>query len=189
MRQQVSGPTVTLSGAASSTPSFTAPQVGAAGAVLVFQLTVNDGYDGIDHDDVVVTIHDVNSPPDCSLAKPSSAQLWPPNHKMKAVSIVGVSDPENSQVTITILGVTQDEPTNGLGDGDTALDAVIQGNKVLLRAERSGLGNGRVYRITFQADDGSGGVCTGTVTVCVPHDQGQGCNCIDDGLVVNSLMP
>jgi hypothetical protein len=104
------------------------------------------------------------------------------------VSILGVTDPENP-VTITIMGVTQDEPLNGLGDRDTAPDAVLQGASVLVRAERSGLGNGRVYRINFRADDGVGGVCYGFVTACVPHDQGAGSNCIDDGQNVNSLGP
>ena len=89
----------------------------------------------------------------------------------------------------TVTGVTQDEPLNGLGDGDTAPDAVIQGSAVLLRAERAGGGNGRVYRIHFSADDGAGGTCTGSVTVCVPHDQGRGAECVDDGQIYNSLGP
>ena len=89
-------------------------------------------------------------------------------------------------MVITILGVTQDEPQNGLGDGDTPIDAVIQGETTLLRAERSGLGNGRVYRISFLATDSGGGACTGSVAVCVPHDRGKGNQCIDDGQVYDS---
>ncbi len=30
---------------------------------------------------------------------------------------------------------------------------------------------GRVYEISFTADDGNGGSCTGSVTVGVPHDK------------------
>ena len=41
--------------------------------------------------------------------------------------------------------VTQDEPVNGLGDGDTGPDAVTLSDGILLRAERSGTGDGRVY--------------------------------------------
>jgi hypothetical protein len=149
---------------------------------------VTDGNGGSTTDDVKITVQDTNSPPACELARPSVATLWPPNHKMIEVSVLGVTDPENSVVTITILGVTQDEPLNGLGDGDTAPDAAIQGSSVLLRAERSGTGNGRVYRVTFQADDGSGGYCTGEVTVCVPHDKGKNAPpCVDDGQNFNSL--
>jgi hypothetical protein len=87
---------------------------------------------------------------------------------------------------ITILGVTQDEPLNGLGDGDTAPDAAIQGDTVFLRAERKGNGNGRVYRIYFRAQ-GAGGECTGSVSVCVPKDQKKGTVCIDDGQTYDSL--
>ena len=106
---------------------------------------------------------------------------------MVPVTILAVTDPEPDRVTITILNVTQDEPLSGLGDGDTAPDAAIQGSTVLLRAERSGTGNGRVYHITFEADDGVGGRCTGYVTVRVPHDKRAGASCIDDGQVYSSL--
>ena len=50
---QTSGPTVTLSGASSATPSFTAPS---ADATLVFSLTVNDGTDDSAADTVAITV-------------------------------------------------------------------------------------------------------------------------------------
>jgi len=184
---QTGGPVVTLSGAAGPTPTFTAPLVGSPGTLLYFQLVVDDGYGGVDDDEVVISIQDLNSPPACGLARPDRPMLWPPNHKLVRVNIVGVTDPENDHITVTVTGVTQDEPLDGLGDGDTAPDAVIQGSAVLLRAERAGGGNGRVYRVHFSADDGAGGTCTGSVTVCVPHDQGRGAECVDDGQIYNSL--
>jgi len=52
--------------------------------------------------------------------------IWPPNHNLVPVNIVNFADPKNDQVLITILGVTQNEPINGLGDGDTAPDAVVK---------------------------------------------------------------
>lgn len=58
---------------------------------------------------------------------------------------------------------------DGLGDGDTGPDAVIQGETVLLRAERSGTGNGRVYWVSFTAMDARGESCSGAVMVGVPH--------------------
>jgi hypothetical protein len=89
---------------------------------------------------------------------------------MVKVSILGVVD-VNGNSTVTITGVKQDEATNGLGDGDTAIDAIINADgTVLLRAERSGNGNGRVYHIHFTASDGEGGV-SGVVTVCVPRSK------------------
>lgn len=61
----------------------------------------------------------------------------------------------------------------GTGSGDTAPDARSNAaaGKVDVRSERSGSGNGRVYRIAFTATDTFGASCSGVVTVGVPHDQ------------------
>jgi hypothetical protein len=129
---------------------------------------------------LMVPLAPANQPPVCTLAQASPALLWPPNHKLAAVSIVGVSDPDGDPVSLTITAITQDEPTNGLGDGDTCPDGFGVGqSQAQVRAERSGLGNGRVYRIAFTASDGKGGSCTGSVTVGVPHDRKD--TPIDDG--------
>jgi hypothetical protein len=89
------------------------------------------------------------------------------------VTVSGATDPEGGAVTTVITDVTQDEPVNGLGDGDTSPDAVLgpASNQVSLRAERSGTGDGRVYRLAVTATDSLGLTCEGTVTVAVPHDQ------------------
>jgi hypothetical protein len=106
---------------------------------------------------------------------------------MVEVAILGVTDPNAGDVvTLGITGVTQDEPVNGLGDGDTSPDAVLQGSKVLLRAERSGTGNGRVYAVHFTASDGTDS-CTGLVQVGVPKDRQM--PVVDDGQGYNSLQP
>ncbi|MBI4334667.1 MAG: hypothetical protein HY673_25720, partial [Chloroflexi bacterium] len=146
---QLSGPSVTLSDPYSDTPNFTAPLVNPGGETLVFRLTVSDGLGGSATDEVAIAVLNVNDPPACGLAQAGPALLWPPNHKLVPVRITGVTDPDNDQVTLTVMGVTQDEPVNGLGDGDTSPDAVTQGSNVLLRAERAGNGNGRVYQVTF----------------------------------------
>lgn len=187
---QISGPTVTLSDPNSATPGFTAPLVGAGGATLVFRLTVSDGMVSSPQiAEVAITIVDVNDPPSCSLAQSTAAILWPPNHKLVPVAISNVSDPNNDHVAITITSVTQDEPVNGLGDGDTSPDAVLQGDKVLLRVERAGLGDGRVYRVNFTATDGQGGNCDGSVSVSVPRDMKPGNSAIDSGQIFNSTQP
>jgi hypothetical protein len=166
---QIGGPSVVLTGAETFAPTFTAPFVPPGGTDLTFRLTVDDGYRGQGSDTVVVHVLNANDPPNVSTARPTVAVLWPPNHRMVTVGIVGVTDPD-SNATITITGVTQDEPTVGLGDGDTAVDAVINGDgTVLLRVERSGAGNGRVYRISFTASDAEG-AASGVVYVTVPHN-------------------
>jgi hypothetical protein len=84
--------------------------------------------------------------------------------------------------------VKQDEPVDDAGDGSTCPDAWMSSTgSVSLRAERAGTGNGRVYAISFVASDGHGGSCTGTVSVCVPHDKGQHSRCVDDGQRFDSL--
>ena len=130
-----------------------------------------------------------NQPPVCSAAKAHPAVLWAPNHQFVPIAIMGVTDPNEDSVTITITGVTQDEPLNGKGDGNTSPDAVIQAGAASVRAERSGKGNGRVYRIAFTADDGKGSSCSGAVTVGVPHRKQQGMTAIDDGQLYNSTTP
>jgi len=178
---------ILLSDPHSATPTFTAPLVGAGGATLEFQLIVNDGEASSAPDRVKITVQDLNAPPACQLGVARPTLLWPPDHKLLAVSIVGVADPDNDQVTITVTGVKQDEPVNGLGDGDTSPDAVLQGDTVLLRSERAGNGNGRVYHVTFRAEDGGGRSCVGTAAVCVPHDR-KNDNCVDGGALYDSLL-
>ena len=116
----------------------------------------------------------LNHNPNCADAN-AGPGLWPPNHKLKMITLTGATDPDGNAVVLTITGVTQDEPVNGLGDGDTWPDDAVgpAANKVKVRAERSGLGDGRVYRIAFTGSDGIGGTCTGVATVGVPHDHSR----------------
>jgi hypothetical protein len=116
-----------------------------------------------------------NSPPACDGAIASLPVLWPPNHKFVRVGVRGVTDPDGDPVTIHILGVTQDEGVLGRGSGNTCPDAVLDGDGVQVRAERSGRDTGRVYRIRFEGRDPIGATCSGEVKVCVPHDQAHGC--------------
>jgi hypothetical protein len=65
-----------------------------------------------------------NQPPDCSAAKANPSELWPPNHKGVPISIVGVTDPDGDEVSITIDSIRQDEPVleAGPGSGKTCPD-------------------------------------------------------------------
>lgn len=139
---------------------------------------------------IAVPLKQANPPPDCSKAEASPALLWPPDHKLATISITGVDDPDGEQVTIKVTKITQDEPVNGLGDGDTSPDGFGLGQpQAKVRAERSGLGNGRVYATSFTASDLAGGTCNATVNVGVPHDQNQGSTPIDDGQKYESTLP
>jgi putative Ig domain-containing protein len=124
----------------------------------------------------------------------SIAEIWPPNHKMVSVNVVGVTDPDPlDSVTIKILGIYQDEPTNTDGDGTTAWDGEgVNTPTARVRAERTGQaavpGNGRVYQIRYTASDGKGGSCVGSVTTGVPHDLRKGHVIFDDGIRYDSTV-
>lgn len=101
---------------------------------------------------------------------PSSCTLWPPNHQLVLVATVAASDAVSTLNTFGVTG-TSNEPDNGLGDGDQPNDVVIQGGSVQLRAERSALGNGRVYTVKATASDRAGNTSTSTATCVVPLNQ------------------
>jgi uncharacterized repeat protein (TIGR01451 family) len=115
----------------------------------------------------------INHNPVCTAATTGLGTLWPPNHKYVAGQIAGVTDPDGNPITLTITEITQDEPVNSAADGATSPDATIgSGGAFQVRAERSGQGDGRVYRVAFTATDGLGGECSGVGRIGIPHDQG-----------------
>jgi len=106
--------------------------------------------------------------------------LWPPNHKMVEINVTLVvsddTDPAPTWQLSSIMMNEGDEANtfdpvydNTLGDGHTEGDIQIDGETILLRAERSGVGDGRVYTITYTAFDASGNEATASKTVIVPH--------------------
>lgn len=124
---------------------------------------------------------------DCTTAGPSVDELWPPNHKFRSVSVTGVTDATGNPATVVINEVFQDEPTNDVGDGNSCPDAMGMGtSEVRVRRERSGTLDGRIYHLRFSATDPGGASCVGEVTVCVPHDQGNKPQCVDQGPLFNS---
>lgn len=106
---------------------------------------------------------------------------------MGPINIFGVSDPDGDPTNITIVSITTDEPTtypSGYKGSIHAPDADgIGTDTAILRSERNGLSNGRVYEITFVASDNKGGETEGIVRVFVPHDKRtpHQCDAIDDG--------
>lgn len=127
-------------------------------------------------DGVVVEVVDTTAP--VLTATASRASLWPPNHKLHAVEVeVHVEDVCAPSPAWVLAAATSDEPADGQGDGHTAadlLDAQVgaQDTSFLLRAERAGPGDGRVYTLTYEARDPSGNVARKDVQVSVPHDMG-----------------
>jgi hypothetical protein len=145
----------------------------AAGALLatsVHALTVGD------------VVDTTPGGPVCTAAAASVVPIWPPDHKMVAIDIVGVTDPSGVAPTITINTIMQDEPIEVAGSGNTAPDGAGLGTSTaFVRAERAGPGTGRLYFIMFTAKNSGGLTCSKIVQTFVPHDQGQHFIPVDTG--------
>jgi hypothetical protein len=109
-------------------------------------------------------------PPTVTNMVASPPNLWPPNHKMVAVTVtVTVQDDADPAPVSRIVAVTSNQPINGPGDGTTAPDWEITGPlTVNLRAERAG-GADRLYAIVVVTTDFAGNSTTSTVVVSVSH--------------------
>jgi hypothetical protein len=123
--------------------------------------------------DVTVDAPPVDNPPDCRDALADPSMLWPPDHRMVPIDIDGVTD-EEGPVTMLIDGITSNEPQSGGDPLDRSPDWEGVGtSQASVRAERNGDGDGRVYTISFSAEDSAGQACSGQVTVTVPLDDGN----------------
>ncbi|MFZ5856844.1 MAG: ExeM/NucH family extracellular endonuclease [Chloroflexota bacterium] len=121
-----------------------------------------------DHDSVIIGLCQAPT----ATVTLSKTELWPANHKYVTVDASFVTSSDTASVTL--VSVTSSEPDNGLGDGDFPNDIVIVDNDtVKLRAERSAVGEGRVYTFTYLVTNTCGATTTVTVTVNVPLSQGN----------------
>jgi hypothetical protein len=112
-----------------------------------------------------------NHPPVCTAVAASPSTLWSPNHQFERISFGGATDADGNSLTYTVIQVRQDEALVGEGSGNFSPDARMAAGALELRSERAGQGDGRVYTVSLNVNDGHGGSCTGTATVTVPHDQ------------------
>jgi hypothetical protein len=92
------------------------------------------------------------------------------------VATVIVSDICDPDPQVILVSITSNEPDEGLGDGDhpddiQEADFGTEDYEFQLRSERSGLGDGRIYTVTYSATDGSGNEAVATADVYVPHDR------------------
>ncbi len=152
------------------------PAAGTLVGLGVHTITVT-GVDAAGNSSICTTTFTVtdDTDPTINSASASPDELWPPNHKMREVTVsVDVSDNCDAAVECVVTSVESDEPINGQGDGNISPDWEIIGDLTVdLRAERSGLGGGRVYTINLLCTDDSGNTSTSSVEVNVPHDKGK----------------
>jgi hypothetical protein len=154
--------------------SSDAPQLFKLGTTTVTWSATDDSKN-VGHATQQVKIVDT-TPPDLTVQL-SPTVLWPANHKLVEITAtITVTDTCDPNPTVRLVSIKSNEPDNGLGDGDQPND-IQEANfgtddrVFLLRAERSGLGNGRVYTVTYEASDASGNTTTKQATVSVPKNQ------------------
>jgi hypothetical protein len=139
-----------------------------------FDLAVDNGNGGTCNDSVEVAFDDVVPP--VIEASALVACLWPPNHRLVDIGLAASASDDCAapgDLALSITSVTSDEATAtepGAGGPVNGPDAIVDGLTVRLRAERSGLSDGRVYRITVKAVDPCGNEGQAVVEVRVPHD-------------------
>ena len=140
---RTSGPAVTLTGASTASPTFTAP---AGPATITFELTVTDGSGETDTDTVVVTVNGVPT------ADAGSNQLV---NAGDAVTLdgSGSSDPDSDPITYSWVQTAGPSVTlAGAGTAAPTFTAPAAGS---------------VVSFELTVDDGEGGTDTDTVTVTV----------------------
>jgi hypothetical protein len=171
VNEWTTAPEVDLDNADTLTPTGIFP-LGVTTATLT---STEDGGDP-ESDSATVTVEDTAAP--VVRVKPEPFYLWPPNHSMQKIEVrVRVRDrcSGRDDFDVELIDVKSNEPDNGKGDGNTDND--IQGadigsddRDVMLRAERAGGGNGRVYTLTYRVTDGNGNETEAEGKVYVPHD-------------------
>ncbi len=113
-----------------------------------------------------VTVVDTTAPTiDAIGASPST--IWPPNKRMVPVTITVNAADIVSATTSRIVSIAGDD---GAGSGDAQIAGALT---ALVRADRTGLGNGRTYTFTVETKDAAGNTVTSSVAVFVPHDLGK----------------
>ncbi|MDI7267956.1 MAG: hypothetical protein QME96_08170 [Myxococcota bacterium] len=120
-----------------------------------------------------------STPPDLDVVL-SPNELWPPNHNLRRITAQiqagDVCSPDD--VRVQLVSIRSNEPDDALGGGDGSTSPDVVGaefgtddREFFLRAERLGAGSGRVYTVTYEAEDATGNRTRTEATVSVPHNR------------------
>lgn len=146
---QPNGQNISLDGANTASPTFTAPEVG-ADIPLTFTLTVNDGKGGTDSDSMIVNVKNINKTPTANAGDDKIAD-------------------ENTLVTLSGSGTDPDQDalsyswTQPSGQ-NIALTGANTASPTFTAPE---VQNDTDYTFTLTVNDGNGGTATDSVKVTV----------------------
>ena len=120
-----------------------------------------------------VTVHDCE-PPVIHSVTASPQVLWPPSHRMEAVTL-RVEATDNCHLArckIISVGCIESIPADGaayiIGEWEITGDLTVN-----LRSECLGTDTARIYSITVECRDDSGNISTAVIHVTVPPHRGQ----------------
>ncbi len=114
------------------------------------------------------------SPPVLVLNGASPSQLWPPNRRLKRVTITGsINDALSGVNSLTFAVVDEYAEINTTGAVATTGGAFTMSVDLMaMRDSRDR--DGRLYTINFTGLDNVGNIVTGSIEVLVPHSRGRG---------------
>ncbi|MEZ6234986.1 MAG: hypothetical protein R3B68_12440 [Phycisphaerales bacterium] len=189
----VSDVSVVLSGADTATPSG----VFAIGTTMA-TLTVTDPQGAYSTADAIIRV--VDTTPPAVTCSTDMATLWPPNHKMKVVELQVIIEDIAGSAHLLSATLRSDEPDDAPGGDDGNTSGDVNGGdgfagpvdvadlfvfdpsrgtsgawvaSVLLRGERAGSGDGRVYTLDVVAIDEHMNITECSTCVIVPKSRGH----------------
>ena len=138
------------------------------------KIRLTDAY-GPDYDTSLEPFSIVDATPPSIKLSLLRNSVWPANGEMVNVGFSFAVEDNCDSSPRVFIQITSDEPTTPAGDSGSAPDAkIIEGQGVLLRAERAEAGDGRVYVIGLTATDSSGNSSSASLAVKVNLTTDQG---------------
>ncbi|NMO18619.1 peptidase M36 [Pyxidicoccus fallax] len=169
---QTGGPAVTLSGASSASPTFTAPPVD-SNTELTFQLVVSDGELSSAPATVTVLVRNVSAPPVADAGEDERVR----SGGTVTLSGAGSVDPDGTELTYAWTQV----------DGPS-VELVVEGSRATFTAPEVSAKTVLTFRLQVTDIHGESGEDTVSITVAKEPGSGCGCSAGEEGSVPGAVI-